>query len=69
MKRKVAWPSVETVEECDSVHTCLEWNRFLPSPSTGDQAMVVNAVVERLAVLRSRDPAAYVQASKALGWD
>lgn len=69
MTRTVAWPTLKAVEECDSVYTCLEWNRFLPSPDTDDKVKVIDAVVRRLAILRSRDPNGYVQASKTLGWD
>lgn len=64
----VAWPTEEEVGACENVETCLRWNRFLPSPTNDEQVAVINAVVQRLGVLRSRDNDAFVRASKSLGW-
>jgi len=64
-----AWPTVEEVEACESVETCLRWNRFLPRPTQDSHIPIIDAVVKRLAVLRERDNDAYVRASKNLGWD
>ncbi len=61
-----SWPTIEQVEACENVETCLRWHRFLPGPMDDDQVAVIDAVVKRLGVLRARDNAAYVQASKNL---
>lgn len=61
-------PTVEQVRACDDVETVLRWNRFLPSPRNDQEVEVINAVVERLAELRERSNAAYVAASKRIGW-
>lgn len=68
-KTKVPWPPVGVVERCQSIEICLRWNRFLPSPTDDGKVAVINAVVNRLGVLRARDNGAYVRASKNLGWD
>lgn len=68
-KTAVDWPTLEEVGACEDVETCLRWNRFLPRPQDDEQVGVINAVVRRLGILRSRDNAAYVRASKNLGWD
>lgn len=65
----VAWPTVEEVSACEDVQTCLRWNRFLPPPESDEQVSIINAVVRRLGILRSRDNDAYVRASKNLSWD
>lgn len=65
----VEWPTVEEVEACENVETCLRWNRFLPRPTKDVHIDVIDAVVKRLGKLRERDNAAYVRASKNLGWD
>lgn len=65
----VAWPSAEEVGSCENVETCLRWNRFLPRPENDEHVSIINAVVRRLGILRSRDNDAYVRASKSLGWD
>lgn len=62
------WPTVDQVEKSESVEQVLRWNRFLPPPVDDDKVAVIDAVVERLKVLRARDNGAYVQASKNLGW-
>lgn len=64
----VAWPTVEEVADCENVESCLRWNRFLPGPTNDEQVEVIDAVVRRLGILRSRDNDAYVRASKNLGW-
>lgn len=64
----VAWPTAEEVGNCEDVQTCLRWNRFLPGPANDEQVSIINAVVRRLGILRSRDNDAYVRASKNLGW-
>ncbi len=63
------WPTEEEVSSCEDVETCLRWNRFLPGPQNDEQVSIINAVVRRLGILRSRDNGAYVRASKNLGWD
>ena len=62
------WPTLEQVESCEDVEACLRWNRFLPSPTNDEKVTIINAVVERLKMLRARDNDAYVRASKNLGW-
>lgn len=64
-----SWPTLEQVESCEDVEACLRWNRFLPSPTDDEKVTIINAVVERLKVLRARDNDAYVRASKNLGWE
>lgn len=66
---RVNWPTAEEVSKCEDVEACLRWNRFLPGPKTDEQVSIINAVVRRLGILRSRDNDAYVRASKSLGWD
>lgn len=65
----IAWPTVAQVEACESVETCLRWNRFLPRPTEDAHIPILDAVVKRLGELRARDNDAYVRASKNLGWD
>lgn len=62
------WPTMDEVTGCEDVEACLRWNRFLPGPMNDDQVAIINAVVRRLGILRSRDNDAYVRASKNLGW-
>lgn len=69
MTRTVKWPTMEEVSSCEDVEACLRWNRFLPGPQNDEQVGIINAVVRRLGILRSRDNDAYVRASKNLGWD
>lgn len=69
VKTVAAWPTVEYVEACEGVEECLRWNRFLPRPTKDEHIKIIDAVVERLKVLRARDNDAYVRASKNLGWD
>lgn len=68
-KTIVNWPTLEEVGACEDVEVCLSWNRFLPGPQNDEQVSIINAVVRRLGILRSRDNDAYVRASKNLGWD
>lgn len=65
----LAYPTRDEVKTCENVETCLRWNRFLPSPRTDNEVVVIDLVVERLRALRGRDNDAYVAASKNLGWD
>lgn len=64
-----AWPSLAQVEESTNVEAVLRWNRFLPSPRNDAQVKIIDAVIAKLAALRAEDNAAFVQASKNLGWD
>lgn len=65
----LAYPNVAEVLACDDAQRLLEWNRFLPSPETPVQSIIISAVVKRLSEVRARDNDAYVAASKSLGWD
>lgn len=60
------WPTLEEVEAAD-VRQLLSWNRFLPSP-TDEERPAADRVFKRLGELKAADPAAFVAASKDLGW-
>lgn len=63
-----AFPTIEQVEASTSVEEVLRWSRFLPRPINDTQVEVINAAVKRLGELRALDNAAYVRASKNIGW-
>lgn len=62
------FPTVQEVEASTSVERVLRWSRFLPSPKNDEQVAAIDAVVKRLGELRRQDNAAYVAASKSIGW-
>jgi hypothetical protein len=62
------FPTLEQVESA-GVEQVLRWNRFLPSPKDDGDVEVIRLNCERLAKLRGEDNAAYVAASKSIGWD
>lgn len=61
------YPDVADVERAE-IDALLRWNRFLPSPRTPGEMSVMNAVIERMADLRSRDPVDFSRASRLVGW-
>lgn len=67
--RADGFPTATEVAASTSVEQVLRWNRCLPSPRTDAQVKVIDAVVKRLGELRTLDNAAYVRASKSIGWD
>lgn len=65
----MSYPNIEQVQASTSVEQVLRWNRFLPSPRNDTQVEIINAVVERLDILRNADHDAFVRASKNIGWE
>lgn len=62
------FPTPSEVEATTDVERVLRWNRFLPSPIDDAEVASLNAIVKRLAELRQQDNAAFVAASKSIGW-
>ena len=63
------FPSVTEVENSTDVEQVLRWNRFLPRAQNEEDFAAVTAIVNRLGELRAQDLAAYVAASKSIGWE
>lgn len=61
------YPTTGTVEAAD-VEELLRWTRFLPSPRDDDQVALLHLISKRLGEERTKDNAAYVAASKRIGW-
>lgn len=61
------FPTLEQVESAGLVQV-FRWHRFLPGPKDDSDVAVLAANMNRLQKLREQDPAAYVAASKEIGW-
>ena len=57
------YPTLEEVEEADRLQIAW-WYRFLASPRTDEQVIIMNALVERFKKLRGMTP----EISKKIGW-
>lgn len=62
------YPTLNEVEKAN-VEQTLRWNRFLSSPNDQNEVDIISRILERLKDLRSADEAAYVAASKRIGWE
>lgn len=58
------YPKMKEVEKADRVQIC-RWFRFLPSPTTEEEARINDRVFERYVTLDGMTP----QISKQIGWD
>lgn len=58
------FPTRAEVEDAGAT-AILRWNRFLPSPRTHEELVVVKMIVDRLGNL---DPGERVAASREVGW-
>lgn len=61
------YPLLSQVATAD-IRQLLQWNRFLPSPSTEAELEVMNAIVDLMSIARDNDNASFVAASKSIGW-
>jgi hypothetical protein len=61
------FPTLEAVAAAE-ITSLTRWMRFLPTASTEEESAVINAVCKRYHVVKTADPVAAVQASKAVGW-
>lgn len=61
------YPSIDEVEAAD-LKQLLTWYRFLPAATAGYKVEVMQRIAVGLHRLRSEDDAAFIEASKEVGW-
>jgi hypothetical protein len=55
--RDVSWPTRQMVSDArlsNNLYRVIEWQRFLPSPQTPEQVIIMNMVVEAFGDLSAR---------------
>jgi hypothetical protein len=62
------YPTPAEVERA-TVEELLRWNRWLPTAHSPKETFVIDSILGRLDILRRTSPLAYIEASRAVGWD